>query len=306
MHTHEAISAWLAELRASLQTRLNCLDALWPDGPQRLLSAMNYSLLGGGKRLRPLLVLLAARLSGDNDADAWPAALAIEMVHTYSLIHDDLPAMDNDDFRRGRATCHKQYDEATAVLAGDALLTGAFEVLTQLPSPVACECIRILSRSAGADGMVGGQEDDVRYAACGQQYLTDSGREPSDFLNRMHHRKTGALIRAALLMGATVGGASDSLKESLICYGNSFGLAFQITDDILDVLGTEQAMGKRVAKDAGAGKLTFVTCWGLEESRRRAKLEVEHALAALAHCDQKNPACLALQSLVSELPERTH
>jgi geranylgeranyl diphosphate synthase type II len=230
------------------------------DCPERLKNAIRYSLLAPGKRLRPILVLTANELCGGKRCEAIPAACAIEMVHCYSLIHDDLPAMDNDDLRRGRATCHKQFDEATAILAGDALLPLAFEVLsgqtfaetndTANSEPNKCanpnerthrclvKCIQELAVATGARQLVGGQSDDVMY----EKGITPLD-ETLDSLKRIHSRKTGALIRVSLKLGGLLAGASETQLTALDHYGHHFGLAFQITDDLLDVLGEEKTVG---------------------------------------------------------------
>lgn len=231
--------------------------------PSTLHEAMRYSVIGGGKRLRPLLALMCAQIGGTEDADALPAACALEFVHCYSLIHDDLPAMDNDDMRRGRLTCHKAYDEATAILAGDALLTLAFEVLAGAYNPrKALAAVRTLARAAGSGGMVGGQMLD----------LESEGRkiEPEE-LEGIHRRKTGALIAAACRIGGLVGDLEEATLETLGNYGRQLGLLFQITDDILDVTASPQELGKTPGKDAKAGKNTYVTVYGLERAHKMAE-----------------------------------
>lgn len=242
--------------------------------PRRLEAAIRHSLLAPGKRLRPLLVLLAAEACGATAERAMPAACALEMVHTYSLIHDDLPAMDDDDLRRGRPTCHKAFDEATAILAGDALLTQAFEVLASEiePAAAAAECCRILAQAAGACGMVAGQVDDL---------AAETAAWGLDELESIHERKTGALLRAALALGGCVAGASDEIRDGLEGYGAKLGLAFQIVDDLLDARGDAAAMGKSAGKDVVRGKLTFPSLLGVEASRGRAEQLVAEAIAAL-------------------------
>ncbi len=245
------------------------------DCPQSLCEAMRHSLLGPGKRLRPLLVLMAAEACGSDHQVALPAACAVEMVHTYSLIHDDLPAMDDDDLRRGRPSCHAQFGEAMAILAGDALLAMAFEVLARdiEPPRVAAECCAALGRAAGPSAMVGGQVDDIQaeFQAGG---LT--------LLEAIHRRKTGAMIRVSLLLGGLVAQAPAEQLEALSAYGSCLGMAFQIIDDLLDLRGDTIAMGKRLGKDSARGKLTFPSILGLEESERRAQRLVEESLVALS------------------------
>ncbi len=243
--------------------------------PPQLAQAMRYSLLAGGKRLRPILALMAAEACGADPTEALPAACAVEMVHTYSLIHDDLPAMDDDDLRRGRPTCHKMFDEATAILAGDGLLTLAFETIVRYTRPpeAAARCVRILAEAAGPAGMVGGQMADLQ--AEGRFDGTVS------LLEAIHRRKTGALLRAPLTMGAVVAGASDAQIEALDHYGRAVGLAFQIVDDLLDVQGDETKMGKRVQKDSELGKWTYPGFLGIEGSRTRARELADEAMTAL-------------------------
>ena len=243
--------------------------------PERLLTAMEYSLLAGGKRLRPVLCLSCAALCGLKEAEALPFAAAIELIHTYSLIHDDLPAMDNDDLRRGRPTNHKAFDEATAILAGDGLLTEAFVCMagTGLPPDRVLAALAELARAAGAAGMVGGQMLDMEYTGAG----TADIRELAD----MHARKTGALIRASCLCGGLLAGAGAELAAALARYGEAFGAAFQIVGDILDVTGTAEQLGKTPGKDAAQGKLTYPSLLGLERSRALALEQVGLAQSSL-------------------------
>lgn len=263
--------------------------------PARLRDAMRYSLLGPGKRLRPLLVLLAARACGGSVQAAMPAACAVEMVHAYSLIHDDLPAMDDDDLRRGRPTCHKVFGEAIAILAGDALLTSAFEVLANgvHPPALAAACCAALAQAAGASQLVGGQADDV----------SGSMEQTLDALESVHRRKTGAMIAVSLVLGGLTAGAGRQKIDALAEYGRRLGLAFQIVDDLLDVRGEESAVGKRVGKDAQDGKLTFPGLIGVEASMRRAEQLVAEACAALAPL---GPGAGDLQALARYVLERNH
>lgn len=243
--------------------------------PAPLREAIRYALLGPGKRLRPRLVLMAARACAGSADVAMPAACAIEMVHAYSLVHDDLPAMDDDDLRRGRPTCHKQFGEAVAILVGDALLARAFEVLATeiMPLSIAAKCCAVLGRAAGASALVGGQADDLAIAA------RDQDRVDGDLLEleSIHRRKTGALFVAALELGGIVANGKPKQLDALASYGRNVGLAFQITDDLLDVSGSETVVGKRIAKDADRGKLTFPRMMGIEASRRRAEALVAEA-----------------------------
>lgn len=263
----------MEELRKSVDAALDGFTQLPDECPPRLKDAMRYSLLAEGKRLRPLLVMLSAEACGGNVADALPAACAVEMIHAYSLIHDDLPAMDDDDLRRGRPTCHRQFDEATAILAGDALLTLAFEVLAKHTSPKgkAGECCALLAEAAGACRLVGGQVDDI---------LAEKGGHSLELLERIHRRKTGALIEVSLVLGAVVAEADGRRRQALAEYGRQLGLAFQITDDLLDVEGEEGVVGKRLGKDRDRSKLTFPGLLGIQESRRRTAAAVEQACRA--------------------------
>ena len=242
--------------------------------PSRLAEAMRYSVLAPGKRLRPILVYLAAEACDAEPEHATPAACAVEMVHAYSLIHDDLPAMDDDDLRRGRPTCHRQFDEATAILAGDALLTLAFQVLaTQVqPGDVAARCCAVLAAAAGAVGMVGGQADDMAGGLDGDDL---------ERIESIHARKTGALINASLELGAICAGAGPEQIDALKAFGARLGLAFQITDDLLDVRGDSDAVGKRVGKDAEQGKATYPALLGVDASVQRAERLIEEACNAL-------------------------
>ena len=264
--------------------------------PDRLREAIAYSLLAPGKRLRPMLVLLAAEACGGEAQDALPAACAVEMIHAYSLIHDDLPAMDDDDLRRGRPTCHKAFGEAIAILAGDALVTLAFEVLARdiRPPAVAAECCARLAHAAGATALVGGQADDL---------VGEFASRGAESLEAIHHRKTGAMFLASLELGALAAGAPREPQAALAQYGQCLGLAFQITDDLLDVEGDASAMGKRAGKDSNRGKLTFPGVLGIEESKRRATQLVELACAALAPLE---PRACGLAALAHYVLNRDH
>jgi len=237
---------------------------LGPGCPPRLAEAMRYALLGPGKRLRPRLVLMAAEACGAKQpSTAMPAACAVEMIHAYSLVHDDLPAMDDDDLRRGRPTCHVQFDQATAILVGDALQARALELLaTRIePAELAGRCCGELAHAAGAEQLVGGQADDLAGIF--------AGATTAD-LKRIHARKTGAMFVVSLRLGAIIAGASAAQLEAITNYGRALGLLFQVTDDLLDVAGDEQTIGKRVGKDAGRGKMTYPELLGAKESRNLA------------------------------------
>jgi geranylgeranyl diphosphate synthase type II len=282
-HPSDDLSPYLQAKRSLVESHLRTAPHPGEGCPPALLEAMQYSLLAGGKRLRPLLVLLAAEACGGSEAGALPAACAVEMIHTYSLIHDDLPAMDDDDLRRGLPTCHKQFGEAMAILAGDALLTLAFHVLADgYPPHTAAGCCRELAGAAGAAGMVGGQVEDLAWEGRSVRESESGTRSPSctralAHLENIHARKTGALFRASLRLGVwsalgeRPGGPDPELLQCLDSYGRCFGQAFQITDDLLDVEGNSAETGKRVQKDAARGKLTYPGLLGAAESRARAE-----------------------------------
>ncbi|HUS57084.1 MAG TPA: farnesyl diphosphate synthase [Planctomycetota bacterium] len=230
--------------------------------PAPIHEAMRYSIFSGGKRLRPALVLLGCEACGGSLQAALPAACAFEMIHTYSLIHDDLPAMDNDDFRRGRLTCHKAFNEAIAILAGDALLTHAFEVLANgLPNGSCGRLVAEIAAAAGTPGMIGGQIADI----CSEHMPPDS-----ELVRFIHDRKTAALIRQAVRTGAIIARADSARVDAISSYGANIGLAFQIVDDILDVEGSIEQLGKKAGKDAESGKQTYPGVFGLEASRQKA------------------------------------
>ncbi len=273
--TAEWKDSWQAS-RTRVEERLREYLQVAPDVPDRLREAMQYSLLAGGKRLRPILVLEACEACGGETDSALPGACAIEMVHTYSLIHDDLPAMDNDELRRGRPTSHVQFGEAEAILAGDALLTLAFEVLARdvRPPDAAAACCLDLAQAAGMSGMVGGQMADLQAEI--------SGVTSQEHLESIHRRKTGRLISCALKLGGRAACADQKSLEALSCYGNCVGLAFQIADDVLDITGNQNKMGKGVGKDADHGKLTYPSLLGLERSREMAQSLIDEAIEALA------------------------
>lgn len=272
------------------------------DCPPVMRDAMEYSLLAGGKRLRPVLTLLACEACGGAPAAALPAACALEMVHTYSLIHDDLPAMDDDDLRRGRPTSHKVFGEAIAILAGDALLTRAFEVLAAQTQPpvVAAACCADLAAAAGAEGMVGGQAADLE-----SESVPATGDRDADGarLVAVHRRKTGALIACAASLGARIAGVTEPERIALTEYGRNIGLAFQITDDLLDVVGNRDRMGKSVNKDAALGKLTYPGIYGIDESRRRVEELIHGAVDAVAGLGDAGEL---LQAMAHFVLERDH
>jgi geranylgeranyl diphosphate synthase, type II len=285
--TAEGLGAYLDARRAEVEAALAGFLPTPPDAPAIVDSAMRYSLLAGGKRLRPILCLASAEAVGGERHLALPAACAIELIHTYSLIHDDLPAMDDDTMRRGRPTLHVVAGEGMAILAGDGLLTEAFHLLAREPvsgdSLVASRKLRVIetvARAAGVVGMVGGQAIDLASVTPDPKGQLHPVVDASS-LRAMHARKTGALIRAAAVSGALMGGGSDQQIAGIDAAASEFGLAFQIVDDILDVEGVAATLGKTTGKDAAAGKPTYPALYGMETSRRMAAECLERADASL-------------------------
>ena len=284
--------AYLSQARERVEAALD--GSLAPERPESLREAMRYSLLAGGKRLRPILCLAACELAGGDGELAMPTAVALEMIHTMSLIHDDLPAMDDDDLRRGRPTNHKVYGEAVAILAGDALLTRAFEMVSLrspgVPPDRLLKVVGALSLVAGAPGVVGGQVVD----------LESEGKDVDlDTLEYIHLHKTGALLSACVITGATIGGADEALIAALRVYARGIGLAFQIIDDILDITASSEVLGKTAGKDLIADKTTYPKLLGLEESRRRADALVREAKAVLKPWEQRSMPLLALADFIT-------
>ena len=277
----------------------NALEKLFQDSSnsERIIKAMKYSLMAGGKRIRPILCLAAAEAVDGNSDDALPAACALEIVHTYSLIHDDLPAMDDDDLRRGKKTCHIAFDEATAILAGDALLTLAFQVLSSVQFADAnhaarwLKVIRLISTAAGYRGMIQGQMLDM---------MSEGRKLTVDELESIHALKTGALIEASLLCGALLGEASDHQMEFLRNYAQNIGLAFQVTDDILNVEGNPEVMGKAIGGDRIREKNTYPSLLGSVKSKEFAKNLVNKALQALDAFDKKADPLRAIATYIIE------
>ena len=294
MNAEETLARYASQIEEALVEALPS-D---PDTPPDLLEAMRYSLMAGGKRLRPILVLLAAEACGADPRDAMPAACAVEMVHTYSLIHDDLPAMDDDDLRRGQPTSHVAFGEAMAILAGDALLTRAFEILAaDLPDPVvAAECCRVLASAGGSDGMVGGQVADLAATNTSPESVDD----PLQILGAIHRRKTGRLLAASLELGAVVAGAEKQVRESLLDYGQQVGLAFQVADDLLDVEGDINRTGKTSGRDAHLGKWTYPALAGNDTSRRLARNCIASACAAVEPLGEAGEPLKVLAEFVIE------
>ena len=283
---------YLGKAKVKVEAALE--SSLGPERPESLREAMRYSLLAGGKRLRPILCLAAFELAGGEDDLALPTAVALEMIHTMSLIHDDLPAMDDDDLRRGRPTNHKVYGEAVAILAGDALLTRAFEMVALrspgVPPERLLKVVGELSVVAGAPGLVGGQVVD----------LESEGQEVDlDTLEYIHLHKTGALLSACVITGAMIGGADEALITALRTYARGIGLAFQIIDDILDITASSEVLGKTAGKDVIADKTTYPKLLGLEESRKRADSLVKEAQDALTPWAERAKPLLALADFIT-------
>lgn len=282
MNPDFSLVAYLRERKAFVDGALDSLIPLEQDGPSVIVEAVRYSLLAGGKRIRPILCMASAEAIGWKAETVLPVACALEMIHTYSLIHDDLPAMDNDDYRRGRATLHKVFGENIAILAGDALLTEAFRLLTDregmpgMPPDRLLDVVREIAEAAGHRGMVGGQVQDIRAEG------EDVGLEA---LYAIHRCKTGALLRASIRSGAILAGAGEEALAALSDYGAKIGLAFQIADDILNVEGDPLLLGKGTGSDVARGKVTFPALIGMAASRARAEELVMEAIASLASFD---------------------
>ena len=277
------------DFESAFQSQLEAIHA-----PNRLKEAILYSTLNGGKRLRALLTLASGELCGADRETLYPIAGAIECIHAYSLIHDDLPAMDDDDFRRGKPTCHKAFDEATAILAGDALLTLSFELLSQVPNLSAekkLEIIQLYSFSAGTQGMVGGQFIDLE-----SEDKTITLRE----LETIHRKKTGALIKAAILAGAIAGNTNQDTYDKLAVYADNIGLAFQIKDDILDVTGTQEELGKMPGSDLLQDKSTYISLLGLESSVEKLNGLTDVAIDLLAPFGEKAEPLIELAHYIQK------
>ena len=280
------IESYLKEKASLIDQSLDQITNELQNVPERLLESMRYSLLAGGKRLRPILVLATIESLGKNESIGVPFACAIEMIHTYSLIHDDLPAMDDDDFRRGRLTNHKVYGDAMAILAGDALLTEAFGLIVKgaKQANLSQDClIRILEDavcSAGASGMVGGQVRDI---------LSDGTKLNLEQLEKIHRHKTGDLIAFSIRTGAHLGQASSDTLRALTQFAYYLGLAFQIQDDILDVVGDQEVIGKPVGSDEQKNKATYPAMLGLDQSREKLQQLIHEAKESISHLPDLNP-----------------
>jgi geranylgeranyl diphosphate synthase type II len=288
------LDAWRVLVEQALERALPP-ETAWPATIHR---AIRYSQFAGGKRIRPLLVLAAGEAVGGRVDAVLPLACAVEMIHTYSLIHDDLPAMDDDDLRRGKPTSHKVFGEAIAILAGDALLTRAFHLLSEVPRDADADTLRrcvetlaILGEACGTTGLIGGQVED----------LESEGRSilPAE-LERLHRSKTGALLSACVRGGAVLGGAGEAELQALIRYASAIGLAFQVVDDVLDATEGDAQLGKTAGKDAASGKATYVSLHGLDGARRMAASLLEEALAALAPVGPRGETLAGLARLIVE------
>ena len=289
-----------AYLKVKQQAVNTALRKLWDDiepYPSLLVQAMRYSLEAGGKRMRPILCIAATEAVGASEADVMPAACALELIHTYSLIHDDLPAMDNDDLRRGKPTCHKAFNEATAILAGDALQTAAFEVLAdarlhQGGDPLKwLEVVHLIARAAGYSGMVQGQMIDISSEGKGITL---------EKLEMLHRLKTGALIEASVQAGAILGGGNFHEVAALGAYGRHIGLAFQVADDILNVEGTPEILGKPVGSDSDHQKAAFPSLMGLQKAKLHARELIDTALGELSIFGKKGKPLAALGRYIVE------
>jgi geranylgeranyl diphosphate synthase, type II len=288
------LAAYLADRQPQVEAALDA--AIRPAYPDTIYDAMRYSLLAGGKRLRPILCLASCEAVGGNADLAMPVACAVEMIHTMSLIHDDLPAMDNDDYRRGKLTNHKVYGEDIAILAGDGLLAYAFEYIATQTKGVGADrvikAIAHLARAVGADGLVGGQVVDLE-----SEGKADISVET---LTYIHNHKTGALFKSAVVCGAIMAGATEIETEKLAKFAHNIGLAFQIIDDILDITATQAELGKTAGKDLEAQKATYPKLWGLEESKRQADRLVAEAKIILAEFGDRSRPLQALADYITD------
>lgn len=307
----EPLHSYFESRRKLVEQALNHFLDTTHAQPEIIHEAMRYSIFAGGKRLRPVLVLAAAECCGVKPDKVLPTATAMELIHTYSLVHDDLPAMDDDDLRRGRPTNHKVYGEAIAILAGDALLTKAFELIAKnakirgVPPAAVAEVVGLIARGAGTYGMIGGQVVDIQMDG-GQWQKTNGHRpvkaDPEQILGYIHRHKTAALIRASLQAGATLAGATPKDVSRFSEYGEKIGLAFQIADDVLDIVADKKKLGKK-GSDQENKKLTFPAIFGLEESQRRAQTLVEEAKKALEPFGRR---AQVLKQLANYIVERDH
>jgi geranylgeranyl diphosphate synthase type II len=295
-HEMRNLAAIMAERRALVDASLDRWLPPPTEPPPVIHEAMRYSVFAGGKRLRPMLALFGCEAAGGTPEDALPGAVALELIHTYSLVHDDLPAMDDDDYRRGRPTCHKVYGEAIGILVGDALLTHAFQVLAEqtaagVPALRRLRMIAEIAAAAGSVGMVGGQTMDIQAEG--------KALDPAALL-ALHSKKTGALLRASVRVGGLAGGADDTALAHLTRYGERLGLAFQIVDDILDIEGDSAEMGKTAGSDLRKHKATYPAVFGLEASRRDAARLLGEAREAVRPFGEKGAVLVALADFVGQ------
>ncbi len=298
------IADYLAEKKQLIDQFLDCYLPAEGDFPPSIHKAMRYTLFAGGKRLRPILALAACEAVGGDTAVLLPLSCSLELIHTYSLIHDDLPAMDNDDYRRGQPASHKAFGENMAILAGDALLTQAFCLLAKdsgLPAKLQLQIMREVSQAAGSNGLIGGQVADIH--ATGGEYISSPEEKASPqvlapLLEYIHTHKTGALFRVALRMGALAGGADKRQLAALTSYGERIGLAFQIMDDILDIKGSEQEMGKPQGSDLVNHKLTYPATWGMADAKQQAQDLIKHACRDLEVIGKKAANLKALANFI--------
>ena len=298
--SEEAFAAWNAQQLAAVEQALS--DWVGVRAPEQLAQAMRYAVLDGGKRLRPLLVLAANEAVGGHYPAALRAACAVELIHAYSLVHDDMPCMDNDVLRRGKPTVHVQFGEAAALLAGDALQALAFELLVpddtqQIPAVMQAQLCSLLARAAGGEGMAGGQAIDLAHVG---------KRMDREQLQHMHSLKTGALLQASVRMGAACGMADDAVSTALANYGAAIGLAFQVVDDILDVVADSATLGKTAGKDAINDKPTYVSLLGLPAAQEYARHLHEEAMQALQASGLPEPRLHLLRALADTVIQRTH
>ncbi|GAB1540585.1 polyprenyl synthetase family protein [Scytonema sp. NUACC21] len=288
------LSSYLSERKALVEAALDrSISVVYPE---KIYESMRYSLLAGGKRLRPILCLASCELCGGTVEMAMPTACALEMIHTMSLIHDDLPAMDNDDYRRGKLTNHKVYGEEIAILAGDALLAYAFEFIVKktekVPAERLLQIVAKLGHAIAATGLVGGQVADLESE--GSQNIN------VETINFIHYHKTGTLLNASVTSGALLAGGNDEVLQRLSSYARNIGLAFQIVDDVLDITATKEDLGKTVGKDEKAQKATYPSLWGIEESRNKAKKLVEAAKAELAPFGERAIPLIAIADFITD------
>jgi geranylgeranyl diphosphate synthase, type II len=291
------LSTYLTRQQAKVEAALDQSIAI--AYPYKIYESMRYSLLAGGKRLRPILCLATCELMGGTDEMAMPTACALEMIHTMSLIHDDLPAMDNDDYRRGKLTNHKVYGDDIAILAGDGLLAYAFEMIAaqtdSVPADRILKVVAHVGRAVGAAGLVGGQVVDLESEGNPDVSLAT--------LNFIHQHKTGALLEASVVSGAILAGASESDRQRLSAYAQDIGLAFQIVDDVLDITATQEELGKTAGKDVQAQKATYPSFWGIDESKHQANQLVADAKARLETFGEKASPLMAIADFITA---RTH